>query len=120
MIKELIILGQKYEIKIHNVKDDPILHNNSYQGYTCDLTSDIIIADFFNKESFPDSTDQERINNQNLTLRHEIFHAYLNESGLQSASLTFNGPWARNEEMVDWLAIQSPKIVKTFEEVGCL
>ena len=101
-------ISQKYNMTVDTLKS------------MNDLTSDIIIADFFDKEDFKDHTDQERINNQNLTLRHEIFHAYLNESGLQGASLTFNGPWARNEEMIDWLAIQMPKIIKTFEEVGCL
>jgi hypothetical protein len=46
-----------------------------------------------------------------------VIHAYLSESGLNSSS---NGVdcWARNEEMVDWFAIQMPKIVKTFGELG--
>ena len=119
-MEDINILGQQYKIKIHKINDDPTLKNNSYLGYTCGLSSEIVIADFSDKDSFPDYNDQERINNKNITLRHEIFHAYLNESGLQCSSLTFNGAWARNEEMVDWLAIQSPKIFKTFNEVGCL
>ena len=27
--------------------------------------------------------------------------------------------WARNEEMVDWFAIQWPKLSKAFKEAGC-
>jgi len=30
------------------------------------------------------------------------------------------GAWARHEEMVDWIAIQFPKIMKAFQEVGAL
>lgn len=42
-------------------------------------------------------------------IRHEIVHAFLHESGLDS-----NTNWARNEEIVDWIAIQFPKLEKTF------
>lgn len=49
------------------------------------------------------------------TLRHEIIHAFLNESGLGTCS-----GWARNEEMVDWFAVQMPKLVKAFASAGCL
>ena len=55
----------------------------------------------------------------NRVLRHEIIHAYLEESGL-SANSNMIPAWAQNEEMVDWLAIQSSKIFATFQEVGCL
>ena len=54
------------------------------------------------------------------TLRHELLHAYLAESGLAANALSSYTAWAENEEMVDWFAIQSPKIFKTFKEVGCL
>lgn len=29
------------------------------------------------------------------------------------------GAWAMNEEMVDWFAMQLPKIIKSFEQLGC-
>lgn len=56
---------------------------------------------------------------KNLNLRHEIIHAFLNESGLSSSS-NKTDCWAKNEEMVDWFAIQSPKIYKVFEELDIL
>ena len=49
------------------------------------------------------------------TLRHEIIHAFLHESGLGMCS-----EWAHNEEMVDWFAVQMPKLVKAFASAGCL
>ena len=52
-------------------------------------------------------------------LRHEIIHAFLFESGLECNSLkTYN--WAENEEMVDWFAIQSPKIFILYKELNIL
>ena len=53
------------------------------------------------------------------TLRHEIVHAFLGESGL-SANSNETDAWARNEEMVDWIAIQGPKIWKAWKEVGAV
>ncbi len=47
-------------------------------------------------------------------LRHEIIHAFLYECGL-----AHNNDWATNEEMVDFFAMQIPKLIKIFEEAGC-
>ena len=52
---------------------------------------------------------------QKKVLRHEIIHAFLHESGLDWNASPCDC-WAMNEEMVDWLAIQSPKIFKLFRE----
>lgn len=48
-------------------------------------------------------------------LRHEIVHAFLFESGLAE-----NSDWAQNEEMVDWFALQGPKIYKAWMEAGAV
>lgn len=56
---------------------------------------------------------------QKENMRHEIIHAFLNESGL-SANSNSTECWAKNEEMVDWFAIQSPKIYKAFAELDIL
>ncbi|WP_461218455.1 hypothetical protein [Lapidilactobacillus salsurivasis] len=45
------------------------------------------------------------------TLRHELIHAFLYESGLDA-----NSEWARNEEIVDWIAIQFPKLQIVFNQ----
>lgn len=46
-------------------------------------------------------------------LKHEIVHAFLNESGLQNNCCGATC-WTRNEEMIDWFAIQGSKIVNAF------
>lgn len=56
-------------------------------------------------------------NYQKKVLRHEITHAFLYESGMAHCSGTADS-WAVNEEMVDWFAIQSPKIFHVFQEQG--
>lgn len=50
----------------------------------------------------------------------ESADAFLFESGLSSNTHGIYGAWAENEEMVDWIAIQSPKIFKVFQELEIL
>ena len=51
-------------------------------------------------------------------LRHEIIHAFFFESGLME---NFESkPYGIMETLVDWIAIQFPKILKAYEEVGVL
>lgn len=54
-------------------------------------------------------------NYQKKVLRHEVIHAFLYHSGMSHCS-THAESWATNEEMVDWFAIQAPKICKVFRE----
>lgn len=56
---------------------------------------------------------------QKNVLRHEIIHAFMYESGLG-----FN--WrhdcyiGHDETVIDWFAIQSPKIFKVYDQLGIL
>ena len=54
------------------------------------------------------------------TLRHEIIHAFLHESGLSDSTMQSPRGWAKNEEMIDWIAFQGPKIYEVWEEVGAI
>lgn len=56
---------------------------------------------------------------QKKVLRHEIVHAFLYHSGLDWSSTSADS-WATNEEMVDWFAIQAPKIFRVFQEEGLM
>lgn len=77
------------------------------------------VTDFTTKEIFVSILDDgDPMNMQNMqvyenrTIRHEIVHAVLFESGLDH-----NTKWARNEEIVDWIAIQAPKLFNIFEKL---
>ena len=52
--------------------------------------------------------------------RHEIIHAFIEESGLSECTFICKEGWAKNEEMVDWIAAQSPKIFAAFQKAKCI
>lgn len=119
-MKKVNILGTEYRIETHKISEDKVLKDNRYIGYCCDDEPLIVIADTNDKEYFEDYKEKEKQLLISKTLRHEIIHAFFNESGLQYSANAYDKAWARNEEMVDWFAIQAPKIYQTFKEVGCL
>lgn len=118
--KTVNILGTEYTIETRKISEDKVLKDNQYGGYCCDDEPLIVIADTDEKEYFEDYNEKEKELWISKTLRHEITHAFFNESGLQSSSNPCEEAWARNEEMVDWFAIQSPKIFKVFQELNIL
>lgn len=114
------ILGNEYKIEVHKWGEDELLKNYSRSGYTCDSEPTIVIADFDDTEIFEFHSEKDKDLYTKKILRHEIIHAFLTNSGLDSCSFKSNSAWAENEEMVDWIAIQFPKMQKAFEEVGAL
>ena len=107
------ILGVPYKILV--VGDDDYRYEKEADGW-CDTTTKEILV--FNYKQSLDSK-RDLIEYQHKVIRHEIVHAFLYESGLDVNSLRVEA-WAKNEEMVDWMAIQVPKILKAFREVGCI
>ena len=55
---------------------------------------------------------------QKKVLRQAIIHAFLYESGLQENYK--KEEWGHDETMVDWVAIQFPKILEVYKRVGCV
>ena len=106
------ILGTEYKIIIKNVEEEPRLKKN--WGLTDTYTKEIIIADDCDKET--EESCKNLIKFKNKLIRHEIIHAFFYESGMKECSSATQS-WAENEEMVDWFAIQSPKIFKIFKEL---
>ncbi len=112
--RKINILGTEYRIEFRKEDEDTILKDCN--GY-CDVTVKLIVVLAEpNKEC--DCEDFSFI--QKKTLRHEIIHAFLTESGLFNNTYNVDAGWAKNEEMVDWFAIQSPKIFKVYSELGLL
>ena len=114
MQKKINILGTEYTIKYYKEDEHELLNGKYRDGCTDNSTKEIIIC-----EKKPDCELQDYESWKKVVLRHEIIHAFLFESGLDSSSFNFSGSWAINEEMVDWIAIQFPKIQKVFAELGC-
>lgn len=114
------VLGTKYAIKKVNFDDDAYIRKMNFGGY-CDTGKKEIII--LNLVSTPDwECDEPEVieNIEKETLRHELIHAFLNESGLSWNSFQTEKAWAENEEMVDWFAKQMPKLLKAFKDAGCL
>lgn len=118
--RKINILGTEYTIETHKVSDDSYLEKNKLAGYCGEDSKLIVIADMSEEKYFPEMGEKEQEVYRKRTLRHEIMHAFLNESGLSDSSNHYDGPWANNEEMVDWFAIQSPKIFKVYSELDIL
>lgn len=114
------ILGTEYRIETRKVSEDKFLKDNHFGGYCAEDEYLIVVADLTESEYFSNITDSETEVYRKKILRHELFHAFLSESGLQSSALQPECPWSKNEEMVDWFAIQSPKIFKVFQELDLI
>lgn len=102
------VLGTTYSInESDKVKDRDL---EDLDGY-CDFTLKSIVLNTF-KEEPGDVKDLDEYRKK--VLRHELIHAFLYESGLDACS------WGRKEEIVDWIAIQFPKMLEIFNETKCL
>lgn len=118
--KTVNVLGTEYTIETHKTSDDSYLKNNNFSGYCDEEEKLIVIADTSEKEFFGELSEMVQKSYSNKTLRHELIHAFLNESGLSANAMVSKAAWSKNEEMVDWLAIQLPKIFKLFQELDIL
>lgn len=108
------ILGTDYKIIIADEEEKPKL--KKADGYMDQSIKEIVVGKF---------DDDDPMNIADLksytkkVLRHEIIHAFLYESGIWNNSGDVEA-WGKSEEITDWIAIQFPKMIKAFEEVGAL
>lgn len=113
------VLGTKYRIEVRKWDDDPFLKEKQLDGYCSEYEKLIVLADHKTAD-YATLNDIEKENLVKATLRHELIHAFLNESGLSSSANVWNMSWAKNEEMVDWMAVQFPKILEAYKWCECL
>lgn len=114
------ILGTEYTITVKKYDDDETFDRRTLAGYCDDMTKQIVVCDMTTYKGWEDEPKETAVLAQKETIRHEIVHAFLSESGLSDCSSAVDGPWAKNEEMVDWFAFQGPKIYKAWTEAGAL
>jgi hypothetical protein len=101
------ILGTEYNIIEDTSEKNPKLIDAN--GYIEFYSKEIVLQT--HKE--PDILNVKNIEKfDNKVLRHEIVHGFLQESGLAS--------YAGNEQIVDWIAIQFPKMLKAMQETKCI
>ncbi len=109
------VLGTEYKIFYKTEKDDQEL--KECRGYTEPCTKEIYINTVWlgiPRDNEDPKTFMKDIYKEGLkVIRHELVHAFILESGLCECC-----DWARNEELVDWLARQFPKMKDCFEKIG--
>lgn len=106
MKKKINVLGTNYKI-VYNVTEEDDPYTAVCDGYIDYTNKEIYIKDM-SEHGWSDNKYHE-----NEVTRHELVHAFLYESGLN-----VNSGRARNEEIVDWIALQAPKLNKLFEELN--
>lgn len=102
------VLGADYTIsRVHND-----LRLEDIDGFCDETTKEIVVETYEGDDGKPGIKAKLDIQRKKV-LRHEIVHAFAFESGLAE-----NSSLAQNEELVDWIAIQGPKIWKAWQEAG--
>lgn len=108
--REIPVLGQTYHIKVKDPERDPRL-GKDHDGYCDWTTKEIAMSDMAQDAKHPDAVgdfDQYR----EKVLRHEIIHAFIEESGNTDAD------W-NNENMVNWLACMWPHLHAAMTAAYC-
>ena len=105
-VKQLNILGTEYKLIIDT-------------DYCADVEADGITERYEKKIYMRNVKDmlekgasiEAKQKRYDETLRHEIVHAFLFESGLDS--------YGCDETLVQWMAAKLPQVTQVFREVGC-
>ena len=100
------VLGTEYEI----ITDDLIV-SKGVDGLCKSYDKEIVIRSKGEMLCSEDSEATKELRYKEV-LRHELVHAFFDESGLDD--------YSNNEQLVTWIATQFPKMLKVFEEAECL
>ena len=110
--KKINILGAAYMLTITSKSQDVRLKDAD--GICDDTVKELLVDNYASSEDDP-TCKKNLVVQIRKNKRHEIIHAFLFESGLAE-----NSGWAQNEEMVDFFAIQFPKLVEAFEAADAM
>lgn len=106
------VLGTEYTLKVCSEDEEPRL--SGCDGL-CDETVKELLVESYSKDQGDPTCKANLLIQTNKVKRHEIIHAFLFESGLAE-----NSEWAQIEEMVDFFAIQSPKLFEAFKAADAI
>lgn len=104
--KTVNILGTEYTIE-----DDESLIKTQADGLTEQYEKRITIRPLKDMLTDGDSEEAKQRRYKEVA-RHEVVHASFIESGLSD--------YCENEQLVDWIASQFPKLLKIFQELDIL
>ena len=101
------ILGAEWRIYSATEEEEPRLENKN--GFT-DWTAKLICM-----ERKPQGDIGSMETYMNKVIRHELIHAFMDESGFQDCFEHHD--YGQEETVVDWFAIQMPKIMKLADDI---
>lgn len=99
------ILGTDYKV----ITDTDRCKQKNADGLCCVYEKEIYIRELEDMLSDSDSRDA-KMKRFREVLRHEIIHAFFHECGLEE--------YSDNEFIVDWIAMNFPKMSTSFDEIG--
>lgn len=102
------VLGTEYEIKSNEDIYKTLME--SQNTGECDMYAKVISISP-QEYIINDSREDVRKSVYNICMRHEILHALFHEAGVDK--------YSADETLVDFIAMQFPKMKELFEEVGC-
>lgn len=114
------ILGTEYTITRKKYEDDPVFKDRSIDGYCDGYLKEIVICDLSTYPGWKNEPESCVKTAEKQTVRHEIVHAFLDESGLNDSAFAYDRAWAQNEEMVDWIAWQGAKLYEAWRAADAL
>jgi len=104
----LNVLGTEYEYKESDEKQDNRMESSD--GYCDPYAKHICVNNDWNENH--SSSTRNIAEHISKVKRHEIVHAFLHESGLRR--------YYEDELLVDWIAIQFPKMLAAFQKVDSI
>lgn len=119
-MKTVNVLGTAYEIIVKKYEDEEVFARRGIDGFCDGYLKHIVICDMKTYKGWEHEDKKTANVAQKATLRHEIVHAFLTESGLADSSAQYSIGWAKNEEMVDWIALQGLKIYAAWKEAKAI
>ena len=109
-MEKVNVLGTEYKVVIRSDSEDAKLARE-LDGYCDTSTKECVISGMEKHDPMAKGNIAEY---RKSVIRHELVHAFLYESGIENCA-----EWAC-EEMVDWIAIQFPKMEKAFREASAM
>ena len=101
------VLGTDYTIKV----DSDYLKEQNADGVCKSYDKEIVIREDTDFLCPDDKATTKKLRKKEV-IRHELIHAFFSESGLDD--------YSSNEQLVDWLASQFPKMLQAFKDTNAI
>ena len=114
---KISVLGIPYEVVYRTREQDSDLEE--VDGYCDTSVKCCVVRKHTAQEQREPGKLQDLDAYERKCMRHELTHAFLYESGLSVNGMEPSA-WPVCEELVDWIAIQGPKLYAAWQQGKCL